>query len=159
MCRLCDATGPICRWITDPDWSKGSSHHVPFVPPSPDDVLSATTQTTSSQTDGLDGPARTRTAGPKAAARCKPLVKTGASHPKPAVFPGRLHWPALASGTHSSAAFCVPGAQSARTPPNVWCEPGAGLPNSAEVLCYAFLLVGSAADEQKRVAEHLGRVR
>ena len=24
MCRLCDATGPICRWITDPDWSHGS---------------------------------------------------------------------------------------------------------------------------------------
>ena len=96
MCRFCEAIGPICRYITDPNWSEGTPHHVPHRPPPPDDLLADPEQTTSVQQAGLNGPQRPRTARPKAAARRKPFVKTGASRPKPAVFPDRLHWPALA---------------------------------------------------------------
>ena len=104
------------------------------------------------QASGLDEPPRPRPAAPKAAERRNLRVKTGTSPAKPADCPCRLQWLALASGTQSSAALCVPGAQSPRAPPNVWCEPGAGLPNSAEVLCYAFLLVSSAADDKEALA-------
>ena len=100
MCRFCEAIGPICRYITDPEWMYGSPETIRFLPPYPDDLLADISQTTVSQAAGLHASQRPRTTRPKAAARRKPRVKTGASRPKPAVFPVRLHWPALASGTH-----------------------------------------------------------
>jgi hypothetical protein len=100
MCRFCEAIGPICRYITDPHWSDGTYDRVPHHPPPPDDLLTELDQTTSSQPSGLNGHVRARTARPKVPQRRKRLLKTGASRPKPAVFPVRLRWPALASGTH-----------------------------------------------------------
>ena len=140
MCRFCEAIGPICRYITDPHWSDGTYDRVPHHPPPPDDLLADPEQTTSVQPAGLNGPQRPRTARPKAAARRKPFVKTGASRPKPAVFPDRLHWPALASGTHRRLRSVCQLHKSARSPDKPWFTPEPGLPNDAEKLCYAFLV-------------------
>lgn len=152
MCRFCYAVGPICRYVSDPDFAETTVKGVPFVPPYPDDLLADLPKENPSGGRERDSAQRPSAAAPKAARKRKQLETTGASPPKPGVFAIRLHWPALASGSHSPAALCVPGAQTARAPPNVWCEPGAGLPNSAEVLCYAFLLVCSAADDKEAVA-------
>ena len=39
MCRWCDALGPICRYVTDPDFAETTTERVPYVPPYPDDLL------------------------------------------------------------------------------------------------------------------------
>ena len=39
MCRWCDALGPICRYVTDPDFAETTTKGVPYVPPYPDDLL------------------------------------------------------------------------------------------------------------------------
>ena len=140
MCRLCDATGPLCRYLTDQDWATTTTKPRSHNPLPPDDILVQLHQTSSSQAVGCPEPDRPRHGCPKAAVRGKPVQKTGTCPPKPAVRPNRLHWPALTSGTHCAVTLYVPGAQSARADSNSWFETSPGLANSAEVLCYAFLV-------------------
>lgn len=116
MCRLCDATGPLCRYLTDQDWATTTSAPRSHNPLPPDDILEQLHQTWCSEAVDCPEPDRPRHGRPKAAVRGKPVQKTGTSPPKPAVRPNRLRWPALTSGTHCAVTLTVPGAQSPMGP-------------------------------------------
>ena len=67
-----ESMGPICPWVTDPNWAQRTPRHITHTSPPPDDLLTEPDQTTSSQPSGLKGHGRARTARPKAAARPPP---------------------------------------------------------------------------------------
>jgi hypothetical protein len=99
MCWLCDKMGPICRFHTDPNWAEGGYRRVPFVPPSPDDLLADQSSAflSVSQRKDEQHQQQPRTPRPNAAQPLNRQENTGASRPNPAVFAGILPWPAMAS--------------------------------------------------------------
>ena len=90
MCRWCDALGPICRYLIDPDFAETTTKAFPYVPPLPDDLLAdlrVRASSVPSSEDEVVQPSTTRPTGsqPRNNAR-----NTGASRPNPAVLPVSL---------------------------------------------------------------------
>ena len=140
MCRWCDALGPICRYVSDPDFAETTVKGFPYVPPYPDDLLAELDSEDSSVSSSEDEEVQPRARRPKPPTRPKRRVSSGIIPPLPAIRPDLLHWLALAIGTHLTHALCLAGAQSARASDKAWFDPKPGLPNEAEVLFYAILV-------------------
>ena len=140
MCRWCDALGPICRYVSDPDFAETTAKGFPYVPPYPDDLLAELDSEDSSVSSSEDEEVQPRARRPKPPTRPKRRVSSGIIPPLPAIRPDLLHWLALAIGTHLTHALCLAGAQSARASDKAWFDPKPGLPNEVEVLFYAILV-------------------
>ena len=140
MCRWCDALGPICQYLTDPDFAEATTKGFPYVPPLPDDLLTELASEDSAASSSEDQVVQPRTRRPKPPTRPKRRVSSGIIPPLPVIRPDLLHWLALALGTHLTHALCLAGAQSARASDKAWFDPKPGLPNEAEVLFYAILV-------------------
>ena len=65
MCRWCDALGPICRYLTDPDFAEATTKGFPYVPPLPDDLLAELASEDSAVSSSEDEVVQPRTRRPK----------------------------------------------------------------------------------------------
>ena len=90
MCRFCDALGPICRYVSDPDFAETTVRGFPYVPPYPDDLLAELAEDFLSVSERKDEQQQPSTPLPKAAQPRGIEENTGASRPNPAVFPVSL---------------------------------------------------------------------
>jgi len=90
MCRWCDAIGPICRYVSDPDFAETTVKGFPHVPPYPDDLLAELDSEDSSVSSSEDEVVQPRTRRRNAAPPRNNAENTGASRPNPAVLPVSL---------------------------------------------------------------------
>ena len=90
MCRFCDALGPICRYVSDPDFAETTVKGFPYVPPYPDDLLAELDSENSFGSRPIDEELQPRRPRPTGSQPRLSEENTGASRPNPAVLPVSL---------------------------------------------------------------------